>query len=111
MILSNVEIHRALDAKRLIIDPEPLPRLPTPGQPSPYDTHSVDLRLGAKLLIPQRGHGVSPSCWSRRGGGVVRGGGSLLVLPFDTDRFSPLGFQSVCHGTCGGQHGRRLARL
>src|SRR5580704_146865 len=55
MILSNVEIHKALDARRLIIDPEPLPRLPSPGQPCPYDTHSVDLRLGAKLFIPQRG--------------------------------------------------------
>jgi dCTP deaminase len=55
MILSNVEVHRALDAKRLIIDPEPLPRAPGPGEPSPYGTHSVDLRLGAKLLLPQKG--------------------------------------------------------
>ena len=28
MILSNVEIHRALDEGRLIIRPEPLPRFP-----------------------------------------------------------------------------------
>jgi dCTP deaminase len=55
MILSNVEIHRALDAKRLVLDPEPLPRIKTPGEPCPYDTHSVDLRLGAQLRIPQPG--------------------------------------------------------
>jgi dCTP deaminase len=55
MLLSNVEIHQALDAKRLIIDPEPLPRLAAPGQFCPYDSHSVDLRLGAELRIPQQG--------------------------------------------------------
>lgn len=46
MILSNVEIHRALDEKRIILRPEPLPRLPSFGSPSPYQTTSVDLRLG-----------------------------------------------------------------
>jgi hypothetical protein len=40
MILSNLELHQALDAKRLIIDPEPAPRLPAPDHPSPYDTHA-----------------------------------------------------------------------
>src|SRR5712691_8338151 len=55
MILSNLEIHQALDAKRLVIDPEPQPRFQYPDQFSPYSTHSVDLRLGAKLLIPQQG--------------------------------------------------------
>ena len=55
MVLSNVEIHRALDGKRLIVDPEPTPRFLGPGQPCPYGTHAVDLRLGAKLLIPQKG--------------------------------------------------------
>ena len=54
MVLSNVEIHRALDARRLIIEPEP-PRFPGPGQPRSYDTHAVDLRLGPKLLILQSG--------------------------------------------------------
>jgi len=29
MILSNLEIHRAIDEKRLLIDPEPTPRQPT----------------------------------------------------------------------------------
>jgi len=46
MILSNVEIHRALDEKRIILRPEPLPRLPVFGSASPYQTTSVDLRLG-----------------------------------------------------------------
>src|SRR5262245_29259897 len=55
MILSNVEIHRALDERRLIIDPEPQPRFPTQGQYCPYDTHSVDLRLGPLIVIPEKG--------------------------------------------------------
>ena len=54
MILSNSELHRALDEKRLIIDPEPVPRVPTLGKHCPYDTHSVDLTLGGELSIPQR---------------------------------------------------------
>jgi dCTP deaminase len=55
MILSNLEIHQALDAKRLVIDPEPRPRFQTPDQLCPYGTHSVDLRLGTQLRIPQQG--------------------------------------------------------
>ena len=56
MILSNVEIFRALDAKRLIIRPEPAPRTPSIGQAhSPYDTHSVDLSLGDEITIPKAG--------------------------------------------------------
>src|SRR5438552_1789029 len=55
MILSNVEIHAALDSGRLIIDPEPLPRAPMVGQDCPYDTHSVDLRLGVEISIPKGG--------------------------------------------------------
>jgi len=54
MILSNVEIHAALDSRRLIIDPEPSPRQGTAG-PCPYSTHSVDLRLGAQLRVPLKG--------------------------------------------------------
>jgi len=53
VILSNVEIHRALDDKRLIIDPEPAPRFPASGVDCPYNTTSVDLRLGGELLIPK----------------------------------------------------------
>ena len=52
MILSNVEIHSALDDGRLVIDPEPQPRLPQVGVHCPYDTHSVDLTLGPELSVP-----------------------------------------------------------
>ncbi len=51
MILSNVEIHRALDEKRLAIEPPPLPRFPANENDSncPYQTSSVDLRLGDEI--------------------------------------------------------------
>lgn len=51
MILSNVEIHRALDERRLVIDPEPLPRSPSTDKDSncPYQTSAVDLRLGDEI--------------------------------------------------------------
>jgi dCTP deaminase len=56
MILSNVEIFAALDARRLIISPEPTPRAPTlQGNDCPFDTHTVDLRLGNELSIPSGG--------------------------------------------------------
>jgi dCTP deaminase len=50
MILSNVEIQRALDEGRLVIDPEPLPRKPGgQGIDCPYQTSAVDLRLGNEI--------------------------------------------------------------
>ncbi|MBP7052617.1 MAG: dCTP deaminase [Phycisphaerae bacterium] len=55
MILSNIEIQRALDEGRLVIDPEPLPRRPRAGEYCPYDTHAVDLRLFAEISVPQPG--------------------------------------------------------
>jgi dCTP deaminase len=56
MILSNVEILKALDAGRLIIAPEPSPRLlGAAGVSSPYDTHSVDLTLGPEVMVPKPG--------------------------------------------------------
>jgi len=56
MILSNVELHRALDDGRLVIKPEPTPRLPQlGGAHCPFDTHSVDLRLGDEISIPRAG--------------------------------------------------------
>jgi len=55
MILSNLEIHKALDEGRLVIKPEPLPRKPTIGQDCPYDTHTVDLRLGNIITVPKSG--------------------------------------------------------
>lgn len=53
MILSNRAIHEALDAGDLAIDPEPSPRFPTSGAHCPYDTCSVNLRLGSRLSIPK----------------------------------------------------------
>lgn len=57
MILSNTEIQKAIDDGRLEIKPEPQPRRPTPGdsRPCPYDTTSVDLRLGDTISIPKGG--------------------------------------------------------
>jgi dCTP deaminase len=56
MILSNVEIHRALDEGRLVIDPEPKPRYKEVGvKYCPYDTHTIDLRLGDEITIPTEG--------------------------------------------------------
>ena len=56
MILSNMELCRALDEGRLVIDPEPVPRRPTIDEPdSPFDTHSVDLRLAQDISVPKGG--------------------------------------------------------
>jgi dCTP deaminase len=57
MILSNVEIHRALDEKRLIISPEPGPRRPTTNAADdcPYQTSSVDLRLANEISYFKEG--------------------------------------------------------
>lgn len=50
MILSNVEIHKALDEKRLVLDPEPQPRTPgAAGTDCPYQTTAVDLRLADEI--------------------------------------------------------------
>jgi dCTP deaminase len=46
MILSNLEIQRALDDGRLVISPEPTPRTTAPNVKCPYQSTSVDLRLG-----------------------------------------------------------------
>lgn len=53
MILSNVEIHRALDEGRLVLTPEPAPRFPEQGKECPYQTSAVDLRLGNEILVPR----------------------------------------------------------
>ena len=55
VILSNIEIQRALDEGRLVIEPEPGPRRPEKGAYCPYDTHAVDLRLHREILVPQAG--------------------------------------------------------
>jgi dCTP deaminase len=54
MILSNVELHRALDSGRLVISPEPRPRVYDPEDPSmycPYETHAVDLTLDSDITV------------------------------------------------------------
>ena len=58
MILSNLEIQKAIDDGRLIIQPEPLPRKITPDQPSnscPYNATSVDLKLHSEIAVPKPG--------------------------------------------------------
>jgi dCTP deaminase len=56
MILSNVSIHEALDKKWLVIDPEPQPRHKTCEAPDcPYQTSSVDLRLGSEIAYFKEG--------------------------------------------------------
>lgn len=55
MILSNIEIQRALDEGRLVIAPEPWPRRPQGQEYCPYDTHAVDLRLFQEIMVPQPG--------------------------------------------------------
>lgn len=55
MILSNIEIHAALDAKRLSIEPEPTPRFPNGAVPCPYQTSAVDLRLGNEISYFREG--------------------------------------------------------
>jgi len=58
MILSNLELHAALDSKRLVITPEPTPRernIADPDEYCPYDTHAVDLTLGSEIIVPEPG--------------------------------------------------------
>ncbi len=56
MILSNVELHKVLDNGRLVITPEPKPRFSSiDGGHCPFDTHSVDLRLGNEIIVPRPG--------------------------------------------------------
>jgi dCTP deaminase len=58
MILSNVEVHRALDERRLILEPEPAPRTPIGAAAvadCPYQTTAVDLRLGDEISYFREG--------------------------------------------------------
>ena len=56
MILSNVEIHRALDEGQLIIEPQPQPRNPgADGSECPYQTTAVDLTLGDEIAYLKEG--------------------------------------------------------
>ena len=56
MILSNVSIHDALDKGWLKLFPEPTPRLKKlDGPKCPYQTSSVDLRLGSEISYFREG--------------------------------------------------------
>ncbi len=56
MILSSAKLHEALDQGRLVISPQPSPRIPTVGSTyCPFDTHSVDLTLSPEISIPESG--------------------------------------------------------
>lgn len=73
MILSNLEIQKAIDDGDLVIDPEPLPRRPTlaAGSQCPYNTTSVDLRLGPNLSIVPSGGPRKPVVLDLRQGGIA----------------------------------------
>jgi dCTP deaminase len=66
MILSNSELHAALDSRRLIIEPEPSPRYPTEDGKCPYQTSSVDLCLGNEISYFKEGLPISVDL--RKGG-------------------------------------------
>lgn len=56
MILSNVEIQRALNEGRLVIDPRPQPEKPDAASGDcPYQTSSVDLRLADEITFFKEG--------------------------------------------------------
>jgi dCTP deaminase len=68
MILSNVEIHKAITEGDLIIDPEPR-RFPTIEDPDcPYGTSAVNLRLGPRLSIAKH---RQPMALDLRKGGIA----------------------------------------
>ncbi|HEU4510436.1 MAG TPA: dCTP deaminase [Pyrinomonadaceae bacterium] len=54
MILSNLEIQKAIDEGRVIITPDPQPRSAEYSN-CPYDTTAVDLHLAGALSVPRAG--------------------------------------------------------
>jgi dCTP deaminase len=85
MILSNDGIQKAIDAGDLVISPEPGPRRPTADQRScPYDTCSVNLRLGPQISIPRKGKPITLD---------LRKGGVAAYLPelYETIKIDPSG--------------------
>ena len=56
MILSNLDIHEALDRGRIKIEPEPAPRTRVDGgRKCPFQTSAVDLRLGREVAYFKEG--------------------------------------------------------
>lgn len=69
MILSNIEIHKALDAGHIVIKPEPMPRFSTLNEPnSPYQTTAVDMTLSEDISIPDL---EAPFTFDLRKGGLA----------------------------------------
>jgi len=67
MILSNTEIHKAIDEGDFVIDPEPLPCVGTIDDPdSPYDTSSLS-RSTFAWRPPYRSRTNSMRCRSTSG--------------------------------------------
>jgi dCTP deaminase len=91
MILSNVGIQAAIDAGDLIITPEPTPRRPEEDRRScPYDTCSVNLRLGSHISITKPGKPITLD---------FRKPGAALFLPeiFDTITIDQGGYALAPH--------------
>jgi dCTP deaminase len=82
MVLSNILIQQAIDVGRLIIRPDPQPRRQTNAQKCPYNTHSVDLRLGDEVSVPRSG----PFAFDLMQPGVMA---SFLANNSDTYRIDP----------------------
>jgi deoxycytidine triphosphate deaminase len=59
VILSNVDIQDALEKGLLVISPQPGPTRPVEGLDCPYQTSSVDLRLGHELSKLKEGRSIS----------------------------------------------------
>ena len=92
MILSNVELHRALDAGDIVIAPEPNPRLPSLANPrSPYDTTAVNLTLSSSLSVSIDN---PPMAFDLRKPGIVK----LLTSVYQAKEIDPDGGYSLPPG-------------
>lgn len=67
MILSNVEIHKALDQAWVKIEPEPSPRELQQGQECPYQTSAVDLTLGEEISFFEKPQSIPVTVDLRKG--------------------------------------------
>ena len=59
MILSNLNIHKAIDDGLLVIEPQPQPRMPNAHGECPYQTSAVDLTLGGEISWLKEGMPIS----------------------------------------------------
>jgi dCTP deaminase len=92
VILSNVEIHNALDAGDIVIDPEPRPRLPSLANPkSPYDTTAVNLTLSSSLSVSTDD---PPMAFDLRKPGIAK----LLKSVYNAKEIDPEGGYSLKPG-------------